>query len=71
MALSRRTSTPCAAIALAPRARLMLRMAGSSSGLRPTASAIEKRSVSTSGRPSSRLTVNTSSTIAVIAIVSR
>ena len=71
MALSRRTRTPCADIALAPRARLMLRMAGSSSGLRPTARAIENSSVSTSGRPSSRLTVNTSSTITVIALVSR
>ena len=49
IACSRLTSTPCAAIARAPRARLMLRIAGSN-GLRPTASAMENISVSTSGR---------------------
>ena len=53
IALRRRTSTPWRAIICAPRARLTLRIAGSSSGLRPTASATEKSSVSMGGRPRS------------------
>ena len=71
IALRCRTSTPCAAMLCAPRARLMLRMAGSSSGLRPTASAIANSSVSTSGRPSSRLITSTAVIITVMAVVSR
>ncbi len=65
------TSTPWRAIILAPRARLTLRMTGRSSGLRPTASAIEKSSVSIGGRPSSVFTANTRITITSMAIVRR
>ena len=51
IAFRRRTSTPWRAIICAPRARLTLRIAGSSSGLSPTASATENSSVSIGGRP--------------------
>lgn len=63
IALRCRTSTPWRAISWAPRARLMLRIAERSSGLRPTASAIENRSVSSAGRPSATLTTSTASTM--------
>ena len=63
MALSLRTSTPPAASICAPRARLTVRIAGSSSGLRPTARATEKSSVSTIGRPYSALIANTGTTM--------
>ena len=46
-----RTSTPWRAIICAPRARLTLKIAGSSSGLSPTASATENSNVSIGGRP--------------------
>jgi hypothetical protein len=71
MAFSRRTSTPRAAIICAPRARFTVRIAGSSSGLRPTANATENRKVSAGGRPNSMFTTNTHSTMTSIALVSR
>ena len=46
----------------------MLRMAGRSSGLSPTASAIEKSSVSTGGRPRSMWAANTTRTSTSIAV---
>ena len=48
--LRRRTITCDAAIRCAPRASVMLTIAGSSSGVRPTASASAKRNESTTGR---------------------
>jgi hypothetical protein len=69
MAFSLRTITPWRAIICAPRARLTLRMAGSSSGLNPTANATEKSRVSTGGRPRSMCAAKTSSTSTSIAIV--
>jgi len=47
---SRRTITLPAAIRFAPWARLMLMMAGSSCGVRPTATASEKMKASSTGR---------------------
>ena len=63
IAVRRRTSTPWRAIIEAPRDRLTLRIAGSSSGLSPTASAIENSSVSIGGRPRTMWAAKTSSTM--------
>ncbi len=71
IALNRRTSTPCRAIIWAPLARLTLRIAGSSSGLSPTASATEKSSVSTGGRPRNTCATKTRSTMISMALVNR
>ena len=71
MAVRCRTSTPWRAIICAPRARLTLKMAGSSSGLSPTASAIENNNVSIGGRPFSTWTMNTRKTMTSMALVNR
>ena len=71
MAFSLRTSTPCEAMDRAPLARLTVNIAGSSSGLRPTANATENSSVSTGGRPRKMCVTKTTSTITSIAIVRR
>ena len=71
MAVRCRTSTPWRAIICAPRARLTLKMAGSSSGLSPTASATENNNVSIGGRPFSTWTMNTTKTMTSMALVSR
>ena len=62
MAGSRLTSTPRAARTRAPRLRLTVTMAGSSSGVRPTARAIAKSSDSMSGRPRATLMARTATT---------
>jgi hypothetical protein len=56
---------------LAPRARLMLEIAGRSSGLSPTESAMAKSRVSIGGLPSSTWPTNTSSAMVSITLVSR
>ena len=66
-----RTSTPWRAIICAPRARLTLRIAGSSSGLRPTASATENSSVSMGGRPFTTWMMKTRKTMISMALVNR
>ena len=71
IAFSRRTITPRVAMTCAPLARFTARMAGSNSGLRPTARATEKSSVSIGGRPCSMCAVKTRRTSKSIAIVSR
>ena len=71
IAFSRRTNTPWRAIICAPRARLTLRIVGSSSGLRPTASAIEKSNVSIGGRPLRTWTTKTTRTMITMALVNR
>ena len=71
MAVRCRTSTPWRAIICAPRARLTLKMAGSSSGLSPTASATENNNVSIGGRPFSTWTMNTRKTMTSMALVNR
>src|SRR5262249_19724072 len=57
------SSSPRPAIIFAPRARFTLRMSGSSSGLSPTASAIENSNVSIAGRPRNVWATKTSNTI--------
>ena len=62
MAGRRLTRTPCALRARAPRVRLRVTIAGSSSGVRPTARAMEKSSASNSGRCSATLMAKTPTT---------
>ncbi len=71
MELILRTITPCRAILWAPCESVMLTMAGSSSGVRPTARASEKRSESIAGFPSRKLKESTITTITSITWVSR
>ena len=68
---SRRTITPSFAMRLAPCDRVMLTMAGSSSGVRPTASARANSSEAMAGRSRKMLTASTTSTITSITRVSR
>ena len=63
--------TPRLAMARAPAESVTLTMAGSSSGVRPTARATANSSDSISGRCSRRLVVNTKMTITVMIRVSR
>ena len=67
MASRRLTMTFSAAIRRAPADRLTLTMAGSSCGVRPTASASENSSESTSGRCRTRLTTKMAVTTTTIA----
>ena len=63
--------TPRCAIVRAPCASVTLTIAGSSSGDRPTASAIANSSDSITGRPSAWLTTSTNSTMTIITRTSR
>jgi len=57
MATRRRTRTDLVAIRFAPVERLIVTMAGSSSGVMPTATASENRTASMNGRPIARFTI--------------
>ena len=71
MALKRRTITPRSAIRWAPRASVMLKMAGSSSGVRPTAKAMANSSDSMAGLWPKTLMAKTEITRITITLVSR
>ena len=71
MALSRRTITPRLAMRLAPCDSVMLTMAGSSSGARPTASARANSSEATAGLSMKMLMASTATTITSMMCVSR
>ena len=71
MAFSRRTITPRRAIRLAPCERVMLTMAGSSSGVRPTARASANSSESMGGLDIRMFVARTATTITSMMRVSR
>jgi hypothetical protein len=71
MESSRRTMTPRLLMARAPAERVTLMIAGRSSGESPTASATANSSDSITGRPRSRFTVSTKSTMTTITRMSR
>ena len=71
MALSRRTMTPSAAIRLAPCDKVMLTMAGNSSGVSPTERASANSSESMAGRCISKCSPSTNTTITSMMRVSK
>ena len=71
MDASRRTMTPARAMACEPLARLVLMMAGSSCGVRPTASATENSKESSGGRRMAMLNTKTAITRMNITSLSR
>ena len=67
----RRTITPSLAMARAPAESVTVTIAGSNSGVMPTASATAKSNDSTMGRPINWLTMSTKKTMTIITLINR